>query len=130
MTIYFFIFLLFFIPLLQTVAYKRFLKTTPNPLLISVMSSIAIFLLILLSVFISERNLQSELNAFDLNGDGFFSGEELTPEQDVAVMRVTSDTARTFAPITGGIFCFLYFIVQYCLLKFSVRYKQINKMQQ
>lgn len=37
------------------------------------------------------------LNQFDLNGDGFFSGVELTSEQAVVMKKVTSDVGRNFS---------------------------------
>jgi len=41
------------------------------------------------------------LNQFDLNGDGFFSGEELTVDQAVAMKKVTSDVGRNFSFVIG-----------------------------
>ncbi|MBC3846419.1 hypothetical protein H8K90_08510 [Winogradskyella echinorum] len=43
-------------------------------------------------------------NKFDLNQDGFFSGNEITPEQQEAMRNLTSDTGRNFSFITGLIF--------------------------
>ncbi len=126
MFFYVFIFLLFFVPVSQNVAFKYFRKIKPRPILVALMSALIMYVFIQFFVFVIERNLQAELDAFDLNGDGFFSGEEMTPEQDAAMMRVVSDTARNLAPITGGIFCFLYFIVLYLLLKVAVWCKQID----
>lgn len=48
------------------------------------------------------------LNSFDLDDDGFFSGDEITPEQQQAMQRVSNDTGRALAPITGAIFSFIY----------------------
>ena len=45
--------------------------------------------------------LELQLGQFDLDGDGIFSGSEVTSAQEEALRRVTSDTARTFAPLTG-----------------------------
>lgn len=126
MFFYFFVFLLFLTPVLQNWAFKYFGNVRPRPIIVSFVSALIIYVFIQLSVFVIERNLKAELDAFDLNGDGFFSGEEVTPEQNAAMMRVIGDTARTFAPITGGIFCFLYFIALYFLLKVSVWYKKID----
>lgn len=43
-------------------------------------------------------------NKFDLNQDGFFDGNEITPEQQAAMINLTSDTGRNFSFITGLIF--------------------------
>ena len=48
-----------------------------------------------------ELKYDRELATYDLNDDGFFSGEEITPEMEAAMLRVTSDTGRTFAPFFG-----------------------------
>ena len=44
---------------------------------------------------------QWDLNKFDLNGDGFFSGHEITAEQKVAMNKLTNDIGRNFSFITG-----------------------------
>ena len=54
--------------------------------------------------------LDQKLNSFDLNGDGVFSGEEITPEQINTMQAWTSDTGRNFAPIVAGIFYIINFI--------------------
>ncbi|WP_179320737.1 hypothetical protein [Winogradskyella helgolandensis] len=43
-------------------------------------------------------------NRFDLNQDGFFSGNEITSEQQEAMRNLISDTGRNFSFITGLIF--------------------------
>ena len=62
-----------------------------------------VYALILARVYLIEVRFETELDAFDLDRDGFFSGHELTPSQAAAMNRVVSDTARNFAPITGAI---------------------------
>ncbi len=79
-------------------------------------------------VFWINRTYWEELQAFDLNGDGSFSGAERTPEQNKAMSKVVNDTGGALAPITGGILCFVYFIVLYFLLKVSVWLKQIGEL--
>lgn len=63
--------------------------------------SIVVYVMFLLYVQVTEARLEAELASFDLDGDGIFSGVEITREQDAAMHRVVADTARTFAPITG-----------------------------
>ena len=55
--------------------------------------------------------VDQELSQFDLDGDGFFSGRELTYEQNNAMDNVSNDTARSFAPFTAIIFAFFYVAV-------------------
>ena len=47
---------------------------------------------------------QLALQRFDLNGDGFFNGNEITSEQKAAMTKVISDAGRSFIVFTGLIF--------------------------
>lgn len=48
------------------------------------------------------------LERFDLNGNGVFNGDEITPEQQQAMKKVTNDTGRALAPFTGAIVSLIY----------------------
>jgi len=64
---------------------------------ISVIVFFSFYLVIVgLSAFLTVY-YQIELNKYDLNQDGFFSGNELTPEQEVAMQKVISDVGRNFS---------------------------------
>ena len=52
----------------------------------------------------SDIYAQWNLNKFDLNKDGFFSGNEITTEQEEAMRNLTNDTGRNFSFITGIVF--------------------------
>jgi hypothetical protein len=52
----------------------------------------------------SDISCQIILQKFDLNGDGFFSGNENTSEQKEAMNNLIHDTGRNFSFITGFIF--------------------------
>ena len=73
-----------------------------------------IYLLIVGGATYSYISSELALQKFDLNGDGFFNGEEITPEQKGAMRKVISDTGRNFSFITGlifsGIIAFFVFI--------------------
>ncbi len=60
--------------------------------------------------------LDARLDSFDLDGNGFFSGEEITPEQEAAMSAVTNDTARTLAPVTGLFVSFFHYFVSVVIL--------------
>lgn len=66
------------------------------------------YVLLMLSVQATEFHLENKLAQYDLDGDGIFSGEELTSGMERAMDDVTNDTGRTLAPITGLITCPLY----------------------
>ena len=75
----------------------------------------AFYLLIVGGAAIADTYYQWDLNRYDLDKDGFFGGIELTPEQEAAAQRLTSDVGRNFIFITGlvfsGIISFFVFIM-------------------
>ncbi len=73
-----------------------------------IISTVVCYFCVLFSVWSIDWHYKHELDKFDLNGDGMFSGAELTPEMDKAMKRLTNDTGRTFAPITGAIISPVY----------------------
>ena len=50
---------------------------------------------------------QWDLNRYDLDKDGLFGGTEITEEQNAAMAKLTNDTGRNFAFITGFIFALI-----------------------
>ncbi|MBE2205724.1 MAG: hypothetical protein IAE94_15440 [Chthoniobacterales bacterium] len=64
-------------------------------------SSLIGYGLILAFAKVSDRELKASLYELDTNGDGVFTGDEITPEVNRRLMAVASDTGRTFAPFTG-----------------------------
>lgn len=77
--------------------------------LFSVIASIVfVYVALLLQVHFIDARLEKELYAFDLNGDGVFSGIEINPDQEAAMSSLVNDTGRAMAPITGAIFSVLY----------------------
>lgn len=70
--------------------------------------SVGCYLLLVFAILATEWHLKAELAQFDLNGDGSFSGAELTPEMEEAMSAWTSDTGRRFAPFVGLVTCPVY----------------------
>jgi hypothetical protein len=62
---------------------------------------------------------QKEINRFDLNGDGFFSGKEITAEQEEAMGNLTHDTGRNISVFTGLIFAALVALPTYFTLRIA-----------
>ncbi|WP_373070018.1 hypothetical protein [Sulfurimonas sp.] len=87
--------------------------------LVSAISATLVYVIIVGSVMYTNYKLDTELAAFDLNADGLFSGDEITPEQEIAMDRVVNDAGRNFAPITGAIFSFIYFLCLWSILSIS-----------
>ena len=71
---------------------------------ISITIFFGLYLLIVGGATYSDISSELALQKFDLNGDGFFSEEEITPDQKEAFRKVISDTGRNFSFITGLIF--------------------------
>lgn len=85
----------------------------------AVLSAVAISTIIVGTSFIYDSQLKRELMAFDIDGDGIFSEEEISAEQSQAMSRVTSDTSRTFAPVAGSVFALTYSSIFFGLLAAS-----------
>ena len=106
---------------------RLFIKTRteePNWIVYFIISVILSYALIVLSVWSMGRHYQYELNKYDYNSDGMFSGEEITPEMEKAMDRLTHDTGRTFAPITAAIVSPLYnsfWFVLFTVLKMIIQ---------
>lgn len=93
-------------------------------LLLALMQIFVFYVSVLVEVSIYDYQLEKQLYSFDLNGDGVFSGSEITPEQEEAMINFINDTGRTFAPITGAIFSFMYFpfaLLIECLIDFIIK---------
>jgi len=63
-----------------------------------------LYLLIVIGAAYTDISLQLKLRAFDLDGNGFFSGNEITAKQEAVTSELIADTGRTFSFITGLIF--------------------------
>ena len=64
-------------------------------------TSLVVFLVVYLffigSALFYDIYYQWDLNNYDLNNDGFFTGDEITPEQEEAMFRLTNDVGRNFS---------------------------------
>lgn len=89
---------------------------------IALFSSLLTYIITVASTSYLNLKYQSELDAFDLNKDGLFSGNEINEEQQKAMRKVISDTGRNFAPFTGILISMINYII--LLLTLSL----INKM--
>ena len=80
----------------------------PNWIAYFIISVILCYVFIVLSVWSIGCHYEYELNKYDYDGDGMFSGDEINPDMEKAMDRLTNDTGRTFAPITAAILSPLY----------------------
>jgi len=95
------------IMILGIVFYKRqelFRNKKRKWLWVSLILFFLFYLLIVGGASYADIYAQWNLNRFDLNSDGLFSGNEITTEQQAAMKNFIGDTGRNFAFITGLIF--------------------------
>ena len=91
-------------------------KWNPSNLRLALINFIIIYLLIIISVCVYDIYLKYKVSTFDLDGDGFFTSEEWTPEYAKYSSRLVNDVGRNFAPITGFVFSFLHSILFFVIL--------------
>ena len=83
---------------------KLFSDNKTKILWITVIVFLSIYLLIVGCATFDDIFYQWDINRYDLDKDGFFSQNEITKEQEAAMLRLTSDTGRNLSFITGLIF--------------------------
>lgn len=78
---------------------------------IAILSSLLFYIILVSAAIFLKYKYQNELDAFDVNKDGFFNGNEISVEQQEAMKNVISDTGRNFAPITGILISIVYYLI-------------------
>lgn len=76
---------------------------------------IAIYTTIVCLVFYQELILNMQLQEFDLNKDGIFTGDEVTIDQRSLMRRLAKDTARKFSIYTGLVYSLIITFVLYLI---------------
>lgn len=94
--------------LLLTFIFRRrkqfFGKNKRKLLWVSATVFLITYLLVVASATYADIFYQWDLNAYDLNQDGFFGENERTPQQKKAMSKLVNDTGRNFSFITGVIY--------------------------
>lgn len=72
------------------------------------LGTVGCYALLMGSVRLTNMHFEKELAGFDLDGDGTFSGDEITPAMKGAMNNATNDTGRALAPLTGIAICPVY----------------------
>jgi len=104
---------------------KKFFISKKKSFWLAVVVFLSVYLLILGLAIITDVYYQWNLERYDLDGDGFFSGKEQTKEQQVAMQKLTNDVGRNFSFITGFIFAFIIGILTYICSK--LYYSNLSK---
>lgn len=93
---------------------QRFARAVPAWVLF-LLCVFGFWLMVQLGTAAINYQLQAQLDAFDLDGNGLFTPDEQNTQQQAALDAVAHDTARTFAPITGGIAA-VFYVSALCVL--------------
>ena len=100
--------LFFLLPILLGVIVNRVFGFRFGSIFVTTFFAFVLYFYLLQTVEVYENEIRQELYEFDLNGDGSFSGAELTEEQNIAMEKLVNDTGRGLAPITLAIFGLIY----------------------
>lgn len=112
--------------LLIIVLYKRTFKSKRKSLWIALSVFLVFYTLIVGSAALTDIKYQKQLNTYDLNQDGLFSGNEITPEQEAAMFRLTNDVGRNFSIFTGALFSGILGLIAYGI---SVGIRKYNRLK-
>ncbi|HET7733326.1 MAG TPA: hypothetical protein VFK73_05745 [Paludibacter sp.] len=74
---------------------------------------LVLYIFIVGSATILDIYYQWDLNRYDSDKDGFFAGEEITQEQQVAMQKLTNDLGRNLTFITGFMFSIIISVAVY-----------------
>ena len=94
--------------------------------LIAFFSTIIFYISIIVMVITIRYLMRIELDSFDLDGNGFISGDEVTSASIEANRKAASDTGLSMAPFTGILFSIIYFILIIIPLAIFNRRKKSN----
>lgn len=77
---------------------------------------LSIYILIIAYVILYDIYLQYNLNSYDIDKNGFFSGSEITTEQKKAMQKLSSDTGRNFSFIIGLFYSGILSLILYKII--------------
>lgn len=103
---------------------SSFINKTGKIFFITLLFFLAFYLFIVGKSSYFDLYYQSKLNAFDVNQDGFFSGNEINAAQQLAMTNLINDTPRNFSFIVGLIYSFVFSVI---LFVFLTLFKKIRK---
>lgn len=93
--------------------YRNRLFSKNKLLWISILVFLILYALIVGRATFDDIYYQWDLNRYDFDKDGMYSGIELTNDQNEAMRKLTSDTGRNFSFITGFVFALIISIAVY-----------------
>ena len=112
--------------LLTILLYKWTFKSKRKSLWIGLSVFLVCYTLIVGSAALIDIKYQKQLDTYDLNQDGLFSGNEITPEQEAVMFRLTNDAGRNFSIFTGAFFSGILGLIAYGI---SVGIRKYNRLK-
>ena len=107
---------------------NRHLKIPLSNNRIALLTALCLYVSLMVTVMTTAYMLKLELSAYDLDGDGSFSGVEITPAQREVMFKVMSDTGRTAAPLTGLIYSAVFYFLVLIILKIFNKRKSVDNV--
>ena len=107
---------------------NRHLKIPLSNNRIALLTALCLYVSLMVTVMTTAYMLKLELSAYDLDGDGSFSGVEITPAQREVMFKVMSDTGRTAAPLTGLIYSAVFYFLVVIILKIFNKRKSVDNV--
>ncbi len=109
---------------------KKYYGGRLSNFLMALFSTVVFYLSIIAMVVVIKYLTKKELEAFDLDGNGFIDNEEITAQSIAATNNASHDTGLTLAPILGIFYSIIYFILIIIPLAVFNRRKKISTNQQ
>jgi len=117
---------IFFLILIRIKRKALFINNLRKWTWISLTVFLATYLFVVGTALYDDVYSQWAINRYDINKDGFFSEDEITPEQKEAMFRLTNDLGRNLSFFTGLVFGFILAVPTY-LVGLTIEYIKSHK---
>lgn len=75
----------------------------------------------------TDIKYQKDLQKFELNNDGIYSENEITPAQKEASFRLISDVGRNLSVFTGVFIAGIFSIISYIIIWSFEKYRKLKQ---
>ena len=106
--------------------YRWTFKSKHRNLWIGLAVFFTFYSLVVGSATLTDIKYQRELASYDLDNDGLFAANEITPNQEVAMFRLTNDLGRNLTVFSGAIFGGIMGFVAFLIARGFDKYKKLK----
>lgn len=106
---------------------KIFSRSKKKTIWVSILFFLIIYTIIVGSAALEDIYCQWDLNKYDLNMDGFFSGNEICTNQQAAYERLINDLGRNLTVFTGLIFSGVISLSVFIIGSGIEKYRKLKK---